>query len=257
METQPSIKTAGDSALVVEFGNEISEGISRRVRATQVVLEHEKLQGITEMVPTYRSLMVHYDPRSVSHGQLVQYIEEALSKMEALVVPSPKIFEIPTLYGGETGPDLSTVAGHNKLQEEEVIRLHSGRDYLIYMLGFTPGFPYLGGMDSRIATPRLENPRTKIKGGSVGIAGSQTGIYSIDSPGGWQVIGWTPVLLFDPSAEQPFLLKAGNYVRFTPVSAAECDRIQELVARREYQCHTHQLNEDFHNPSKRGGGSNE
>ncbi len=256
METPVNIKTAGDSALVVEFGNEISESISHRVRAMQVVLEHENLQGITEMVPTYRSLMLHYDPRSLSHEKLVQQVLQAEKKMEELVLTSPRIIEIPTLYGGETGPDLSTVADHNGLQEEEVIRLHSIRDYLIYMLGFTPGFPYLGGMDPRIATPRLENPRGKIKGGSVGIAGSQTGIYSIDSPGGWQIIGWTPVSLFDPAAKEPFLLKAGNYVRFTPISMEECAHIQDLAARREYQCHTHRFNE-FHKSFNEGGGGSE
>ena len=255
METQASLKTAGDSALVVEFGNEISENISRRVRAMQVVLEHENLQGITEMVPTYRSLMVHYNPGILSHGQLEQQVRTAEKKMEELALPSPRIIEIPTVYGAETGPDLSVVARHNGLQEEEVVRLHSDRDYLIYMLGFTPGFPYLGGMDPRIATPRLDNPRSKIKGGSVGIAGNQTGIYSIDSPGGWQIIGWTPVPLFEPDEAQPFLLKAGNYIRFTPVSTEECARIQDLVAKKEYRCHTHPFHDDLSDTG--GGGSRE
>lgn len=254
MNIPASIKTAGDSALVVEFGNEISEGISHRVRAMQAVLEHEPLQGIMELVPTYRSLMVHYNPRTLNHGQVSDHLYEAISKMEDLVLPSPKIIEIPTLYGGDAGPDLPFVARHNGLQPEEVIHIHSGRNYLIYMLGFTPGFPYLGGMDPRIATPRLDNPRTKIAGGSVGIAGSQTGIYSIDSPGGWQIIGWTPVLLFDPGAEQPFLLKAGNYIRFIPVSEKECTRIQALVESREYHCNTHRHLDVYPHENVGGGG---
>lgn len=257
MDRPASVKTAGDSALVVEFGNEISENISNRVRAMQAVLEHEQHQGITELVPTYRSLMVHYDPRTLTYQQMSAHLHEAITKMEDLVLPSPKIIEIPTLYGGDAGPDLVTVARHNGLDEEEVIHRHSGRDYLIYMLGFTPGFPYLGGMDPRIATPRLDNPRSKIKGGSVGIAGNQTGIYSIDSPGGWQIIGWTPVPLFDPGADQPFLLKAGNYMRFIPVSTEECARIQQLVESREYHCKTHRYHDVYRQEDVRGGGSSE
>jgi KipI family sensor histidine kinase inhibitor len=135
------------------------------------------------------------------------------------------VIEIPTLYGGDSGPDLDYVASHNGLTPEEVVQIHASGTYRIYMLGFTPGFPYLGGMDERIATPRLETPRTKISGGSVGIAGAQTGIYPIDSPGGWQIIGRTPLALYDPQREEPILLQAGESIRFVPIDQETYDRL--------------------------------
>ena len=138
------------------------------------------------------------------------------------------VVEVPTVYGGEFGPDLSFVASHNHLSEDEVIAIHSGTDYLVYMLGFIPGFTYLGGMDSRIATPRLSSPRTLIPAGSVGIAGEQTGTYPSDSPGGWQIIGRTPVTMYDMSKAQAALLKAGDYVRYVPIDESEFHRIKAL-----------------------------
>ena len=138
------------------------------------------------------------------------------------------VVEVPTVYGGEFGPDLSFVATHNHLSEDEVVSIHSGTDYLVYMLGFIPGFTYLGGMDSRIATPRLSSPRTLIPAGSVGIAGEQTGTYPSDSPGGWQIIGRTPVTMYDMSKAQVALLNAGDYVRYVPIDESEFHRIKLL-----------------------------
>ena len=138
------------------------------------------------------------------------------------------VVEIPTVYGGEFGPDLGFVASHNNLTEDEVVAIHSGTDYLVYMLGFIPGFTYLGGMDPRIATPRLPSPRTLIPAGSVGIAGEQTGTYPSDSPGGWQIIGRTPVTMYDMSKKQAALLSAGDYVRYVPIDEAEYNRIKAL-----------------------------
>ena len=246
---------AGDKALVMEFGNEISDDINGKIRAMSMAIQQKKIPGITEMVPTYRSMMVHYDPEVLSFQQLKDQMEKLEQELKNIQLPAPEVIVIPTLYGGDYGPDMATVMAHNGLSQQEVVEIHTSRNYLIYMIGFTPGFPYLGGMDERIATPRLETPRTKIKGGSVGIAGSQTGIYSIDSPGGWQIIGWTPVPLFDPAAEQPFLLKAGNYVRFTSISQKECAHIQDQLSQKEYHCQTHRYSKDFHNPATRGGGS--
>ncbi len=151
-----------------------------------------------------------------------------------------KIFEIPVLYGGEYGPDLGAIAKHAGLSEDEVVRIHSSQDYLIYMLGFLPGFCYLGGLDERIHTPRLANPRLKIRAGSVGIGGSQTGIYPLDSPGGWQLMGMTPVKTYDPKRDIPILVEAGNYIRFVPVDEEEYRRIEAEVENGSYQCAIHE-----------------
>ena len=147
--------------------------------------------------------------------------------------------EIPVLYGGEYGPDLNYVAEYNHLTPEEVVRIHTSAEYLIYMLGFTPGFSYMGGMDERIATPRLESPRVLIPAGSVGIAGKQTGIYPIDSPGGWQLIGRTPVKLYDAHRDNPILLDAGLHVKFIPVDKSEFQRIESRIEQGRYHCHTY------------------
>lgn len=144
------------------------------------------------------------------------------------------IVEIPVLYGGEYGPDIENIATHNNLSIEEVIKIHTSGEYLVYMLGFTPGFPYLGGMDKRIATPRLKTPRTKIPGGSVGIAGEQTGVYPIESPGGWQLLGRTPLNFFDPNNEKPFLINAGEYIKFVQISEEEYHKIIEQIKNKTY-----------------------
>lgn len=235
MFTQTRYITAGDSALVIEYGNSISEEICSKIRLTNIAIKESNIEGIIETVPTYRSLMVHYDPMIIGYHELVKKLEGLEGRFDVMKLPPPDIYEIPTLYGGQYGPDIENVARHNGLTVEEVIQIHTSTDYLIYMLGFTPGFPYLGGMDERIATPRLKTPRTKIPGGSVGIAGAQTGIYPIESPGGWQLIGRTPLKLYDPGSDKPFLLKAGNYVRFTSIDQHEFDRISAEVASRTYR----------------------
>ncbi|MEG2984683.1 MAG: 5-oxoprolinase subunit PxpB, partial [Peptostreptococcaceae bacterium] len=152
-----------------------------------------------------------------------------IKKLEKKIKTTDKleknIVEIPVLYGGEFGPDIETVARHNNLSVEEVMDIHSKGEYLVYMLGFTPGFTYLGGMDNKIETPRLEIPRVKIPAGSVGIAGKQTGVYPIDSPGGWQLIGRTPIKLYDINKERPILLSAGDYVKFVPINKAEYEKM--------------------------------
>ena len=178
-----------------------------------------------ETVPTYRSLMIHYDPGIIQFAPLVQRLQSLLDGLDLVEIPPSQVLEIPVLYGGEMGPDLDFVAQHAQKTPQEVISIHTSTEYLIYMLGFTPGFAYLGGMDERIATPRLETPRVKIPAGSVGIAGSQTGIYPIDSPGGWQLIGRTPVRMYDPDRETPILPQAGQYIQFYPITQAEYNEI--------------------------------
>ncbi|MFI3249906.1 MAG: 5-oxoprolinase subunit PxpB [Eubacteriales bacterium] len=226
----------GDCAITVEFGNEIRPEINHKIRALSFSLAKSGISGVRELVPTYRSLMIHYDPEILSYSTLVHHLEVLLQGLEEVALPPSTVLEIPVLYGGEGGPDLDFVGSYNGKSAQEVIDLHSSAEYLIYMLGFTPGFSYLGGLSDEIATPRLETPRVKIPAGSVGIAGSQTGIYPIDSPGGWQLIGRTPVKLYDPHRAVPILLQAGDYIHFTPIDQDEFDRITQLEAQSGYIC---------------------
>jgi inhibitor of KinA len=221
MYDEPRLLLAGDSALVVEFGDEISQEVNRKVHALADALGKNALSGLGELVPTYRSLLLHYDPRRLSCDEVVAFVSEVLQECEEQPSPKARVVEIPVVYGGEFGPDIEFVAEHNGLSIEEVIRLHAGAAYTVYMLGFTPGFAYLGGMPEAIATPRLETPRTLVPAGSVGIAGAQTGIYPIATPGGWRLIGRTPLELFDPEGDPPTLLRAGDKVRFVPISEEE------------------------------------
>lgn len=169
---------SGDCTVCVEFGNEISPEINRRIRAFKIALEKEAVDGVVETIPTYRSLSVVYRPEVIRFGELTKKFDAVLETMDSIQIPPPSVIEIPVLYGGDMGPDLEFVAAHNHKTPEEVVRIHTSGEYLIYMLGFIAGFPYLGGMSREIAAPRLKSPRVKIEGGSVGIAGEQTGILS-------------------------------------------------------------------------------
>jgi len=227
---------AGDSAVTVEFGNEISPEINTDIRAFNISLEKSGIEGIVETVPTYRSLTVHYDPGIIRYGGLVEKMKSVLKGIDRASLPKSEILEIPVLYGGEEGPDIEFVAAHNNKTVEQVIEIHTSGEYLIYMLGFTPGFTYLGGMSEEIATPRLTTPRVKIPAGSVGIAGYQTGVYPIDSPGGWQLIGRTPVRMYDPDRAEPILPKAGQLIKFYAIDRAEYERIADIEANGGYTC---------------------
>lgn len=216
---------AGEQGLVVEFGNAIDPAVNARVHRLVRALAARGLEGVIETVPTYRSLLVLFDPLVLPRVRLVPEVEALLAAEAPAVEGAPgaggDTVELPVVYGGEFGPDLAFVARHNGLSTEEVIAIHSSSSYLVYMLGFTPGFPYLGGMSSRLAAPRLSSPRGKVPPGSVGIAGSQTGVYPLESPGGWRLIGRTPLRLFDLEGERPFLLAPGDVVRFRPVDEEE------------------------------------
>ncbi len=229
----------GDTSLSAEFGNEISESINAQIRAFTIALEKSGVPGIVELVPTYRSCMIHYDPGIISYRALTKRLEGLLGQLGSIEIPPSDVLEVPVLYGGEMGPDLAFVAEHAGISEQEVIDIHTSTEYLIYMLGFTPGFTYLGGMSDKIETPRLKQPRVKIPAGSVGIAGKQTGVYPIDSPGGWQLIGRTPVKMYDPNRETPILPKAGQYIKFRAIDQAEYGEIAAQAENGEYVCRTH------------------
>lgn len=220
---------AGDSAVCVEFGNEISPEINKKIRAFKIAVEKSDIPGIVETVPTYRSLLVHYHPEVIGFKALTEEFDKLMGSLSSIPIPPPTVIEIPVFYGGEMGPDIENVAEHNHKTVEEVIKIHTSEEYLIYMIGFIAGFPYLGGMSKEIATPRLKSPRVKIEGGSVGIAGEQTGIYPVASPGGWQLIGRTPLKLYDADREKPVLLEAGQYIKFAAVTEEEYKKIEKEV----------------------------
>ena len=228
------IMTAGDSSILIQFGNVIDPDINAKIAATVQLMKEQHIEGVVDIIPAFCSLLINYDPRVISYDEMKTRMEKILSVEIAAGARKKKVYEIPVCYGGEFGPDLSTIAEHAGLSEQEVINIHSSTDYLIYMLGFLPGFTYLGGLDERIHTPRLANPRIRIPAGSVGIGGSQTGIYPMDSPGGWQLMGMTPVKTYDPDREVPILVEAGDYIRFIPVDRAEYDRIKEEVEQGTY-----------------------
>ena len=223
---------AGEAALVVEFADEISPEANGRVLALAAALRRRPLPGLVEAVPSYRSLLVHYNPLRLAEERLRRHVERLLAveaQSGAEAAPG-RLREVPTVYGGELGPDLPSVAAIAGLGEAEVVRLHSETVYTVYMIGFLPGFPYLGILPEALTTPRLEAPRLVVPAGSVAIAGRQTGIYPLDSPGGWRIIGRTPLCLFDPQRDPPAYLGPGDRVRFVPVAAADFARLaQEQV----------------------------
>jgi len=229
------IKTAGDSSVLIEFGKSIDPDVNRRIAATVAMIREQHIEGIVDMIPTYCALLVNYDPRVILYDDLTERLKGVLKIEVSAGAGKKKVFEIPVCYGGKYGPDLHVIAENAGLSEDEVVKIHSSSDYLIYMLGFLPGFTYLGGLDERIHTPRLKNPRVKIDAGSVGIGGSQTGIYPLDSPGGWNLMGMTPVKTYDPNRMVPILVEAGDYIRFVPVNEEEYLRIKALVDAGEYQ----------------------
>ena len=226
----PRIIPANDSAILIEFGNLIDFEINAKVYALQTEIERSCIsRSVIEFISSYRSLLVEYDNTEHTYAELHDQISEIAERVAITKVSTNgdagEIHEIPVAYGGEYGPDLETVANHAGLTSDEVIEVHSGTDYHVFMLGFAPGFPYLGGMDERIACPRLATPRTLVPAGAVGIAESQTGVYPNPSPGGWQLIGRTPMKLFDVDADPPSAMLPGTKVNFVPISREQYDEI--------------------------------
>lgn len=222
----------GDLALLVEFGKEISPECNSRVSQLNNQIRNSCKKGIVETIPAFCSLLIYYNPEQISYKRLCRYISRLLQKPAEESVQTGRIIEIPVLYGGSCGEDMARVCAHTGLSEQEVIQLHTATEYPIYMLGFLPGFPYLGGLDKRLETPRLEDPRTTIPAGSVGIGGEQTGIYPMASPGGWCLIGQTPLCLFDSTRENPVLYEAGDRIRFRSIDEKEYQEIKRLEEER-------------------------
>jgi len=234
----PRFLSAGDQALTVEFGNEIDFDVNRRVYAFADIVAEADLAGVVEMVPSYRSLLVQYDVGRTGRSALEDALRGLANTLPAEAEDDDtgrEVFELPVIYGGEDGPDLEDVAEHAGLSVDEVIAIHSGTAYQVYMLGFAPGFPYLGGMDPRIACLRLSTPRVRLPAGSVGIAESQTGVYPMASPGGWRIVGRTPAPLFTPETDPPVAILPGKHIQFVPVDAAEAREIEKAVARGSYR----------------------
>ena len=230
---QPEILRSGDCALVAEFGKEIDEHTNALVHALDRAVRDKGIFGVRECVPTFRSLTVLFDPMLISGDRLEKKLLRLCKTLSAETQTQKTVVEVPVLYNGE---DLQDVADYAKLSVEEVVRLHAGRDYRIYMLGFLPGFVYLGGMDERIFCPRLTTPRTRIHAGAVGIGGEQTGIYPLPSPGGWRLIGTTPVPPYGAARTPPVLFSAGEYIRFVPIDEPAFDEIQKQVDAGVYVC---------------------
>jgi KipI family sensor histidine kinase inhibitor len=222
-----TVRPAGDAAFLVQLGSEIDERTSQALLALSERLRH-LLSGVPllDIVPAYHSLLVSFRPGALDEGRLFAVLEGAAGVNEPL--PTSRTFVIPVKYGGEEGPDLDFVADVHGLSLAEVVRLHSSRPYRIYCLGFSPGFPYLGGLPPDLVTPRLATPRARVPAGSVGIGGGQTGVYPAATPGGWRIVGRTPLVLFDAEREPPVAYRPGDFLRFQPISSAEFTRLLTL-----------------------------
>jgi len=215
---QAEITYSSDRSLLVRLGREIGAEARERVRRLLWLLQAEPLAAVRNLNPAYCSALVTFDPARTTHAEMERALTRYLERLEKVALPEARLVEIPVCYGGENGPDLEAVAAHCGLTAAEVIGRHAAGDYVVDFLGFAPGFAYLSGMDPRLATPRLETPRRRVPAGSVGIGGSQTGVYSFATPGGWSLIGRTPLKLFDAEREPMALVAIGDHLRFVPIA---------------------------------------
>lgn len=216
-----SFSPLGDQAIVVEVGQEISEEVQNQVRTVSQLLESNPPHWLVEIIPAFTTVAVFYNSLSAEYETVEAELKELLQQTEEVAASEARTVEIPVCYGGEFGPDLAFVAEHNGLAPEEVIRIHTSGTYSVHMIGFAPGFPFIGGMSEKIAAPRRDSPRLRIPERTVGIAGKQTGIYPIETPGGWQLIGRTPMRLFRPENTVPSLLRAGDKIVFKKITESE------------------------------------
>ncbi len=234
MYPEPRLLAAGDVAVSVEFADEISHDVNARVLTLDHLIRQQATRGIVETVPTFRALLVYYDPLVLGRDDLARTLRALASQAEQAAPPPSRLVEIPCCYDGELGFDLVAVAERLRLSPDDVVRLHATDEYHVYFVGFTPGLPYMVGASDRLTIPRLERPRTKTPAGSVGIGGRQCCIYPVESPGGFWVLGRTPLALYDPGRPDPILLRPGDRVRFRPVDRREFDRIAAEVAARRF-----------------------
>jgi len=212
---------SSDCSVLVYLGEEISLDAHRRVVKLVRLMEAERPAGLLNLHPSYCSLLVVFDPVRTDHAEIRAHMERLAERFDEVRLPAPRTIEIPVCYGGEYGPDLEDVAAMHGLTPERVIELHSAAEYVVYFIGFVPGYPYLGGLPKELVTPRLPQPRRLVPAGSVGIAGNQAGVYSLPTPGGWRLLGRTPRVLFNPAREPASLLEIGDIVRFRPIPAEE------------------------------------
>lgn len=235
-----TITPLSDESIVIELGEKIDVNIQKSIQVLTSYLKKRPFPGMKEYIPAYTTLTIYYDLMEIqaytekhklfdkTPYQLVQnWVNQLIEKLPEKGEASSRVIQVPVCYGGDHGPDLGVVAKHNGLTDEDVIGIHSGKDYLVYMIGFAPGFPYIGGMSEEIATPRKGSPRLEIPARTVGIAGKQTGVYPIETPGGWQLIGRTPIELFRQDKEKPSLLQPGDTIRFYSISEDEYENWQE------------------------------
>ncbi len=226
LNTQPKFRVMGDRSLLVELGDRIDREVNRRVRMLCHQVRDRKVCGVIELIPGYAGVLVIFDPLKIALAALKTVIVRAMEPGVPFHMPAPRTLRIPVAYGGDFGPDLNWLAEYHQLTPDAVIRYHTAITYQVYMIGFTPGFPYLGEVPVEIAAPRRSTPRTHVPRGSVAIAQRQTGIYPAASPGGWQVIGRTPIRLFDPAAFPPTPLEAGDLVTFYAIEREVFDAWQ-------------------------------
>lgn len=226
LSSEIHFQPASDQSLLVHFGQEISLETHEKILSFLKLCEAEPLKGILNLHPAYCSVLVKFDPIHFTHSEIESLLRSCLSRLHQVSLPEPRMRQIPVCYGDEQGPDLQDVASLHETTEAEVIRLHSSAKYIVYFMGFVPGFAYLGGLPSELETARLSSPRKRVPAGSVAIGGSQTGVYPIATPGGWRLIGQTPIRLFRPEAKEKNFLAIGDRVVFVPITA---EKFQELA----------------------------
>ena len=216
------------------LGSEINEQINANVKYLDDKINAAHIPGVEGTIPTYCCIMINYAPHIVAYDILKKKILELLETGGEITISSGRLIHVPCAYGGHFGMDFDFAARYSGLEKEELVAIHSGTYYRVYMLGFLPGFVYLGGLDERIRLPRLESPRLKIPRGAVGIGGSQTGVYPMESPGGWRLLGSTPIEFYDPDREEPILCRAGDVIKFDPISSCEYYDIRQEIIHGRY-----------------------